>query len=121
MRAAAPRDLRALAVTQLTEFTRDLGPPPDWDQAVDRWVRYLIGTGQVPDDLLETMPEVSRHNAPQDSPQEYQCGCVTVTRITDRDCRERDSRPFEMRLALTCAGAKCRLARLRRAKEGRRS
>lgn len=27
---------------------------------LEGWMRYLFGTGQVPDDILEAMPEVSR-------------------------------------------------------------
>ncbi len=69
-------------------------------------------TNGIPDDILEAMPEVSRHNAPQDSPQEYECGCVAITRITDRDYRY-DEKPFEMRLAMPCNGASCALAHLR--------
>jgi hypothetical protein len=60
------------------------------------------------DDELAAMPEVSRHNEPQVDPQEYDCGCVTITRVTDRDTR-RDERPFEMRLAIPCGTESCEL------------
>jgi hypothetical protein len=51
---------------------------------------------------LAALPEVSRHDAPQVSPQEYDCGCVTVTRVTDRT-----ERPFEMRLVAPCGTPSC--------------
>ncbi len=72
--------------------------------------RRLIATGRVPDNILEALPEVSRDNYPQDSPQEYECGCVTVVRVTDRNPGEK---PFEMRLALLCKSDTCELACLR--------
>ena len=58
------------------------------------------------DEQLEALPLVSAHHEPQVAPQEYECGCVTVTRITDRD-RRRGERPFEMRLAVACEGDAC--------------
>lgn len=58
---------------------------------------------RIPDGVLAELIEVSRHDRPQESPQEYECGCVTVERITDRDCRDRDALPWEMRLARPCA------------------
>jgi hypothetical protein len=79
-------------------------------------MRYLVGTSQVPDDILGAMPEVSRDNDPQISPQEYECGCVAMTRITDRNGRtwhDFGEKPFEMRLALPCEGTTCELAHLR--------
>jgi hypothetical protein len=81
-------------------------------------VRSMIRSGYlIRDEDLEAMPEISRHDEPQISPQEYECGCVAVTRITDREAwREgRHERPFEMRLALPCATpATCELAAVRR-------
>lgn len=105
--------LRDLATLEVDAIIEEYGEPIDSrSQAVERRMRGLVATGQIPDDILETMPEVSRHNQPQDSPQEYECGCVTVTRITDRDYRHNED-PFEMRLAIPCAGATCELAPLR--------
>jgi len=62
----------------------------------------------IRDEDLVAMPEISRHDDPQISPQEYECGCVAVTRITDRDAR-RGEQPFEMRLALPCGREDCEL------------
>ena len=110
------RTLRSFATEQLDVFSEEYGPPSDRDQAIERWMCNLVATGQVPDDILEAMPEVSRHNEPQVSPQEYECGCVMVTRITDRDCRTwlgHDEKPFEMRLAIPCDGRTCELVHLR--------
>jgi hypothetical protein len=59
------------------------------------------------DEDLAALPEVSRHDEPQVSPQEYDCGCITVTRVTDRDAR-RGERPFEMRLIAPCGDPSCR-------------
>jgi len=109
--------LRDFAAAQLDVVTGEYGPPDDRAAAIERWTRRLVGTGQVPDDILETMPEVSRHNDPQVSPQEYECGCVTMTRVTDRNgCSwiGRLEEPFEMRLALPCDGARCELVHLRK-------
>ena len=111
------KTLRDLAAEQLDAVAGEYGSPGDRDEAIDRWVRHLVGTGQVPDDILEAMPEVSRHNEPQIDPQEYDCGCVAVARVTDRNgCSwlGRLEEPFEMRLALPCDGARCELAHLRR-------
>lgn len=108
--------LRELATEQLDAIAGEYGPPDDRDQAIERWMRHLVGTGQVPDDLLEAMPKVSRHNDPQISPQEYECGCVAMAHITDRDGRTwlgYDDKPFEMRLAILCGGTACELAHLR--------
>ena len=108
--------LREIAAAQLDAATGEYGPPDDRDAAIERWMLHLVGTGQVPDEVLEAMPEVSRHDEPQLGPQEYECGCVAVTRITDRNgCswRGRLEQPFEMRLALPCDGATCELAHLR--------
>lgn len=108
--------LREVATEQLDSFAGEYGPPDDRDQAIDRWMRHLVGIGQVPDDILEAMPEVSRDNSPQISPQEYECGCVAVVRVTDRDGRTwlgRDEKPFEMRLAIPCDGVACELTHLR--------
>ena len=60
----------------------------------------------LPDERLAALPLVSEHNSPQDSAQEYECGCVAVTRITDRDYRL-GQRPFEMRLAVDCDSPTC--------------
>jgi hypothetical protein len=110
--------LRDFAIQQLAvvAVAGEYGPPSDRDEAVARWTRHLISTGQIPDDILEAMPEVSRDNDPQISPQEYECGCVAVTRITDRDGRTwhgYDEKPFDMRLAIPCEGTTCKLAHLR--------
>ena len=110
------RTLREVATAQFAEIATEYGAPDNQDQAIARWMHYLVGSGQVPDDVLEAMPEVSRHNDPQISPQEYECGCVAMTRITDRDCRTwrgYNEKPFEMRLALPCDGAACALSHLR--------
>lgn len=60
------------------------------------------------DARLAALPLISAHQEPQTSPQEYECGCVTVTRITDRDAR-RGEYPFEMRLAVHCETADCEI------------
>ena len=103
--------LRNYAAEQCDTFLAEYGPPLDGrDQVIERWMRHLIGVGNVPEDILEAMPEVSCHNEPQDSPQEYDCGCVAITRSTDRDAR-RGEKPFEMRLAIACGkGSCCELA-----------
>jgi hypothetical protein len=111
------RTLRDFATAQLDEVVGEYGPPPDRDAAIERWMRHLVAVGRVPDDIFEAMPEVSRHNEPQVSPQEYECGCVAMTRITDRNgasWRGRLEEPFEMRLAIPCDGARCELASLRK-------
>jgi hypothetical protein len=109
------KTLRDIATEQLDAFTEDLGPPSDRDAAIVRWMRHLAGTGQVPDDILEAMPEISRHDEQQVSPQEYDCGCLATTRITDREYRYGE-KPFEMRLAIPCDGARCELPHLRETK-----
>lgn len=60
----------------------------------------------IDDELLADLPLVSTHESPQDSPQEYECGCVAITRVTDRD-RRRGEPPFEMRLAISCGTPTC--------------
>jgi len=65
----------------------------------------------IPDAEMAAMPEISRHDYPQVAPQEYPCGCVAVTRVTDRDSR-RGEKPFEMRLAIPCGTATCEVAPL---------
>lgn len=60
----------------------------------------------LPDELLAALPLVSMHNEPQVAPQEYDCGCVTITRITDREYRHNE-KPFEMRLARSCRTGTC--------------
>jgi hypothetical protein len=111
------RTLRDYATEQLDAFLAEHEPSrDDRDQVIDRWMRHLVSVGDVPDDILEAMPEVSRHDEPQVSPQEYECGCVAITRVTDRDCRTwrgHGEKPFEMRLAMSCDGSACELARLR--------
>jgi hypothetical protein len=110
--------LRDFATAQLNAVSGEYGPPRDRDQAIERWMYRLVSTSQVPDDILEAMPEVSRHNDPQISPQEYECGCVVITRVTDRDGRRGfDEKPFELRLALPCEGTACELAHLRTSRE----
>lgn len=60
----------------------------------------------LPDERLAELPLVSCHDHPQIAPQEYECGCVTIVRVTDRDYR-RHERPFEMRLARRCSTDAC--------------
>ena len=112
------RTLQAFAAEQVDGFADTA--QPDWlterPSVIERWMHHLVRTCQVPDDILEAMPEVSRHNEPQVSPQEYDCGCVAITRITDRNgssWRGRLEEPFEMRLALPCDSLNCALAHLR--------
>jgi hypothetical protein len=108
--------LRELATEQLDVIAGEYGSPDDRDQAIARMARHLVGRGQVPDNILEAMPEISRHNDPQVSPQQYACGCVAMTRITDRNSCSwlgRLEEPFEMRLAIPCDGTACELAHLR--------
>ena len=108
--------LRDFAMRELAAIFEEYGEPIDSrNHAIERRMRSLVATGQVPDDILETMPEVSCHNHPQDSPQEYECGCVAITRITDRDYRHNEE-PFEMRLAIPCTGRACELGHLRQQK-----
>ncbi len=110
------KTLHEHAAEQLDAFMVEYGPPDDREQAIMRWMRMLTSTGDIPDDLLATMPEISRHNTPQIFPQEYDCGCVATTRITDRDCRTwrgYDEKPFEMRLAIPCDSTSCELSHLR--------
>lgn len=106
------RTLREFAAEQVDSFIEEHEGHDPRDEVIDRWQRHLVNGLSVPDDIVAAMPEVSRHNAPQDSPQEYDCGCVAMTRITDRDYRYGE-KPFEMRLALPCAGETCELAHLR--------
>jgi len=108
--------LRDLAAEQIAAVTGEYGAPDDRDAAIESWIRHLVGTCQVPDDLLAAMPEVSRHDDPQVSPQEYECGCVAITRVTDRNSCAwlgPTEQPFEMRLALPCDGPACELSHLR--------
>lgn len=58
------------------------------------------------DEVLADLPLISTHAEPQLSPQEYACGCVAITRVTDRDLR-RGEKPFEMRLAIACGADAC--------------
>lgn len=71
----------------------------------------INGAFALPDERLMVLPLISTHDEPQIAPQEYVCGCVTVTRITDRDYRS-GARPFEMRLAIACKTATCALTDL---------
>lgn len=66
----------------------------------------------LPDEVLAALPLVSSHDRPQYAPQEYECGCVTFARVTDRDAR-RGEAPFEMRLALACDTDACEVPRPR--------
>jgi hypothetical protein len=76
----------------------------EWGSVRDLLAREWL----IRDEDLAAMPEISRHDEPQVSPQEYECGCVAVTRITDRDSRLGEQ-PFEMRLALPCGRVNCEL------------
>lgn len=108
-----PQTLHDFAMRELDTLFQEYGEPIDSRSlTIERRMRSLVATSQVPDDILETMPEVSRHNYPQDSPQEYECGCVAITRITDRDYRYNEE-PFEMRLAIPCGRTACELEHLR--------
>lgn len=69
-------------------------------------LRDVVGYWTIPDEEMAAMPEISRHDHPQVAPQEYECGCVAVTRVTDRDSR-RGEEPFEMRLAVPCGTTGC--------------
>ena len=116
----AVAQLRTFAAAQLDElFAADDDPPAaqEREEAIDRWVRRLVEVPfSIPDAILDAMPEVSRHNEPQVAPQEYECGCVALTRITDRDGRTwlgYDGKPFEMRLALPCDGTACEIPHVR--------
>jgi hypothetical protein len=108
--------LRAFAAAQLDESLQKWKETPlsldDREDAIGRWIHHLIDTGGIPDEILEGMLEVSRSDAPYISPQMYECGCVAVTRITDRE-RDRHEKPFEMRLALPCTRPCCELTTLR--------
>lgn len=66
-----------------------------------------IGIRPYPD--LSDAPVVSKHPYPQPSPQEWDCGCITATWITDRDAMTEGEDPFEMRLAHRCDGTDCQL------------
>jgi len=111
------RTLRDYAAEQVDAIVTEYGPPSAGrDQMIARWTRHLVSVGDIPDDILEALPELSRHDVPQLSPQEYECGCVAITHVTDRDGRTwlgHDEKPFEMRLALPCDGTACELAHLR--------
>ena len=62
------------------------------------------------DSALAGRPLVSTHNSPQPSPQEWDCGCITAVRVTDRDFL-RGEQPFEMRLAIACGKPDCEVPR----------
>lgn len=75
-------------------------------------LREECGVAQrLGDERLERLVLVSEHSYPQISPQEYECGCITVTRVTDRDVRLGE-KPFEMRLAISCTSDQCERVRL---------
>lgn len=84
----------------------DLTRPRDREAAILRWVDGMITVGDIPAEIMEAMPEVSRSNETQIGPQEYECGCVAIVHVTDRDVFAREQ-PFEMRLAKPCDGS-CR-------------
>lgn len=58
---------------------------------------------------LEDAPVISQHDAPQETPQEWDCGCVTAAFVTDRDALAGET-PFDMRLARPCGTQHCELA-----------
>jgi len=78
------------------------------EDGVERWTRaaIAINCGGVPDEIVEMFPLVRRYNCPQISPQEWDCGCVAVLRITGEDARC-GGQPFELRLAAVCGGVGC--------------
>lgn len=53
-------------------------------------------------------PALSKHNEPQHTPQEYDCGCVTAVYVTHRDYRY-GQKPFELRLAVYCDTDSCQI------------
>jgi hypothetical protein len=59
----------------------------------------------------EHAPVLTCHDYPQASPQEWDCGCVTATHITDRDALAGE-RPFEMRWTLRCERSRCAIRRM---------
>lgn len=68
--------------------------------------------------FTESPPEgatkISQHNEPQPSPQEYDCGCVAVTVVTDRDFL-RYEEPFEMWRVQECNRPDCEVVPYREA------
>lgn len=103
----AQRALRELAAAEMDEFWREHDlEPGDRAEAIECYARQLAASGGVPDEILQAMPEISRHDSPQCGPQEYECGCVAVVRVTDRDVWHGE-KPFELRLAFPCDGTKC--------------
>lgn len=74
----------------------------------------------TPDGILAALPLIEAFNHPQPEPQEYDCGCVAVLRITDADYRDR-GKPFEMRLAIPCGTDHCDVVRERTEHELERS
>lgn len=62
------------------------------------------------DDLTDCLV-VSRHDMPQVSPQEFDCGCVTFAYVTDRDVLAGEQ-PFEMRLWEGCDTHGCEVEEL---------
>jgi hypothetical protein len=54
---------------------------------------------RLSDEERDALPEISRHEYPVAAPQEYDCGCIAVLRVT---ARYRVDRPFEMALAIPC-------------------
>lgn len=67
----------------------------------------------------ESAPVVSEHRHPQPSPQEWECGCVTRTYVTDRDFLQGES-PFEMRLVRACLTPACEVMPLILARDDER-
>lgn len=57
---------------------------------------------RLPPEVIEEMIEISRNDRPLASPQEYDCGCVAIQRVTARDSRLHQA-PFEMALAIRCS------------------
>lgn len=84
----------------------------DAGELIESHIRSLCELSmRIPDEVMDCLEEISRHDDPQLGPQEYECGCVTITRITDRDARRAGEKPFEMRLAIVCDGPGCEVPR----------
>lgn len=61
---------------------------------------------------LDDAPVVSRHQYPQNGPQEWDCGCVTGAYVTDRNALIEGEDPFEMRLAEPCDDPNCEVKKM---------
>lgn len=59
---------------------------------------------------VEDAPVLSCHDLPQPYPQEWPCGCVTDSYVTDRDALAGE-KPFEMRWVYRCS-RRCAIRRL---------